>query len=572
MTNVSLLIVFVCLLSTALTSDAEKLIRIHEAFESRIADMGIPGGAFAVIHDNVIVGTRASGYATESTVPFTSSTYVCVGSITKSMTALLIQQLIDEGKLNSWKDVVSTILPTFQMNSDILTNRMTLSDLIHHRSGLGANSGQLPLMSNPILPLKTVAYTLKHYTPLNEFRGDEGFLYNNAAYSLAGYVVEYIEAEPYTQVVKNRLGNLLNLDIYFSGASAVADGKTVTTSYFPGGTSIPYQLADTIFGTGIAPAGAAHLSINELAKYTRALTSKDSSLLSSIAWSDYFIVRNHANIPPINFPGLDITIVGYSAGLFKVTINGHTCYQHAGTSTTASLLLTCPELGFGAVAINNFVGGRPANDLAVYSAFKEFVLNEQVSLVPVPLESPDSPLSDANPLQCDPTRPPSFPASSVDLEYTHPYYGSLSLTIGTSLTLGTKITYNSWEMPLEHCRDGLFQATSMMGDQFAFEFKTEVMTNRITSIHMFVGNEQAIFKSSNFFEMPGAPVPSTAPQMPRETIAVLTPSSMISTIVFGGVVGLVCSLVVLVLFYVLFSRNLSSKMIERSNPLAAIKL
>jgi len=80
------------------------------------------------------VVSRSSGYADPAKkTPWTTDTVSALGSVTKSFTAVVIMQLVQEGKL-SLDDTIDEWFPA-QPNGDKITVRMLLS----HTSGLAAS-------------------------------------------------------------------------------------------------------------------------------------------------------------------------------------------------------------------------------------------------------------------------------------------------------------------------------------------------------------------------------------------------------------------------------------------------
>lgn len=65
----------------------------------------------------------------------TSDTLFAIGSSTKAFTAIAAAQLVDEGLLD-WDQPVNSYLQDFQMFDPVATDRLTMRDMLCHRSGL----------------------------------------------------------------------------------------------------------------------------------------------------------------------------------------------------------------------------------------------------------------------------------------------------------------------------------------------------------------------------------------------------------------------------------------------------
>jgi CubicO group peptidase (beta-lactamase class C family) len=101
-----------------------------------LKDWKVPGVAVAVVQDGKVILLKGYGYRDlEKQLPVTPNTLFAIGSITKSFTVTTLGMEMDEGKVD-WDKPVRDYLPTFKMYDPVLTEQMTIRDLITHRSGL----------------------------------------------------------------------------------------------------------------------------------------------------------------------------------------------------------------------------------------------------------------------------------------------------------------------------------------------------------------------------------------------------------------------------------------------------
>ena len=99
-------------------------------------DWKVPGLAIAVVQGDKVVLKKGYGYRDlEKQLPATPNTLFAIGSITKSFTVTTLGMEMDEGKVD-WDKPVRDYLPTFKLYEPVLTEQMTIRDLITHRSGL----------------------------------------------------------------------------------------------------------------------------------------------------------------------------------------------------------------------------------------------------------------------------------------------------------------------------------------------------------------------------------------------------------------------------------------------------
>jgi CubicO group peptidase (beta-lactamase class C family) len=145
----------------------------------------------------------------EWNVPNQPDTKHRLGSITKQFTAMLIMQLVEQGKLKL--DVpISTYLPEYpKKNGDIIT--------IHH---LLTHSSGIPNMTSFPGFIKDVS--VNSYTPIQlvnlfadstlQFKPGERFEYSNSGYIVLGYIIEKITGKSYEQVLQENIFTPLKMN------------------------------------------------------------------------------------------------------------------------------------------------------------------------------------------------------------------------------------------------------------------------------------------------------------------------------------------------------------------------
>jgi len=100
------------------------------------------GGAVAVVKDNQVVYEKAFGKSRlgENEQDFTPDTIVSIQSISKSFTAALLLQLVEEGKLQRDAPLVQ-YLPYFRTTNNLVSNTITVEQLLSHTAGFSGDIG-----------------------------------------------------------------------------------------------------------------------------------------------------------------------------------------------------------------------------------------------------------------------------------------------------------------------------------------------------------------------------------------------------------------------------------------------
>lgn len=220
-------------------------------------------GSLQLTQNGQVVYSRAVG-PEQPDVPATAATRYRIGSITKLFTAIMVMQLVEEGKLK----LDAPIATWFPMLPN--ATKITVDQLLHHRSGLGDFTRD-PAYAQYMTQPKTQAelLTLIGARPV-DFEPGAKFDYNNSNYAVLGYLVEKITKRPYAQALQKRITGKLRLQETYYGsrldakkheaASFSWDGKSwaiqpETDMSIPGGagaiTSTPADLtrfAEGLFG------------------------------------------------------------------------------------------------------------------------------------------------------------------------------------------------------------------------------------------------------------------------------------------------------------------------------------
>ena len=168
------------------------------------AKLDIPGVSVAILWDDGRSWTGASGFRdVERGDPMTTDTAFALASVSKTLTAAVVLQLVDEGVL-SLDQKVAPLLPEFPMHP-----KVTVRGLLDHTSGLPDYflNGKIdrPLQSDKdaawsaeqaweyVLPLR------KRYDP------NRIWYYSNTNYLLLGELVERVTGRTLSEQVRSRL-------------------------------------------------------------------------------------------------------------------------------------------------------------------------------------------------------------------------------------------------------------------------------------------------------------------------------------------------------------------------------
>src|SRR5579875_289899 len=175
----------------------------HAIIAEEVRKQHIPGLSVAMVSDGKVISAEAFGWRNvERQLPMTVNTITPIASLTKSMTAVAIMRLTEEGKL-SLDEPVSAYLPDFRLADAEATRRVTLRMLLAHTSGLGATGHQDRVFKEDSPPYPDRAALVARLvetspqTPPGTF-----FSYSNEGYAVLGLLVDRLSgmsAEAYLQ-------------------------------------------------------------------------------------------------------------------------------------------------------------------------------------------------------------------------------------------------------------------------------------------------------------------------------------------------------------------------------------
>ena len=297
--NSKLIVLLIASLSLAITFPAvhaaedepeknldNQLALIESWLDGQRAYDRIPGLSAALVHDQKLLWSGASGYADlANKEPARVDTIYGICSISKLFTGIAVMQLRDQGKVRL-DDPVSELLPWFNIEpAHAGSPVITLEGMLTHSSGLPRES-DTPYWSGPGFQFPTQA-------EIREKLGSQStlypsslyFQYSNLGLTLAGEIVEEHSGQPYDAYIRDHLLAPLGLADTDTGFPADAREPRIATGYsFPGrdGEMLVMPRYDA---RGITPAAGFASTALDLAKFAswqfRVRAGSDDPVLSS---------------------------------------------------------------------------------------------------------------------------------------------------------------------------------------------------------------------------------------------------------------------------------------------------
>lgn len=126
------------------TAYQARFAQLDAYIDGRLRDLSMPGAALVVVEGTDIVHEHAYGQASCAGDVPTPQTPFVIGSLTKSITALAVMQLVEAGAIGL-DDPVHDYLTWFRTADPKASALITVRQLLNHTSGLSQQTGIRPL-------------------------------------------------------------------------------------------------------------------------------------------------------------------------------------------------------------------------------------------------------------------------------------------------------------------------------------------------------------------------------------------------------------------------------------------
>jgi CubicO group peptidase (beta-lactamase class C family) len=209
---------------TCITGHAQPPAKVKlDQYFDRLAEKNKAMGGLIIVNKGNVLYSRAFGQSHNK--PLTMETKYRIGSVTKTFTASMVFQLIEEGKLKP-EQTIDKYLPTVPN-----AKKITVFHLLSHHSGIpdatedpefralrytGTSKEQM---------IASIAKGKPHFEP------GEKFAYSNSGYFLLANIIEKVTGETYEEALKKRILSKAGLKDTYNGTGRIDAGKNESFSY-----------------------------------------------------------------------------------------------------------------------------------------------------------------------------------------------------------------------------------------------------------------------------------------------------------------------------------------------------
>ena len=268
---IGLIIQLTFLLDSFGQTKAEKIDDLMRLYN----EYGQFNGSVLVAENGKVIFKKGFGMANmEWEVPNQPDTKHRLGSVTKQFTAMLILQLVEEGKLNLNVPITTYLRDYPKKTGDIIT----IHHLLTHTSGIPNFTSFPDYQKDLSINTYSPEALIKIFSDSSlQFKPGEKFSYSNSGYLVLGDIIEKVSGKPYEQILYENILNPLKMNntgydhhetILKNRASGYEknENKFINADYID--MSVPYS------------AGALYSTVEDLYLWDQAFYNE--TLLSSI--------------------------------------------------------------------------------------------------------------------------------------------------------------------------------------------------------------------------------------------------------------------------------------------------
>jgi CubicO group peptidase (beta-lactamase class C family) len=238
--------------------------RIESHVAEGLRDNRVPGGALAVVDGDGEVHLRGFGVTGRGGEEVTPDTAFVIGSTTKSMTALAVMQLVEDGAIGL-DDPLAQHLDDFEVRPGAWSGRVTVRRLLEHTSGLPPLAGSPDTTWLRDVPIVEAARQVNGSELVSE--PGTAWRYTNANYVLLGALIEEVTGRPYADHLEERVFAPLGMArttarLHEARQLGLRDGHRYV---------LGVPVAHLTHREGLVPAGLVVSTARDLGRYLQAL-------------------------------------------------------------------------------------------------------------------------------------------------------------------------------------------------------------------------------------------------------------------------------------------------------------
>lgn len=229
------------------------------------------GISVGFVQNNKEYFTAYGNLSKESQIKIDKNSLFEIASITKILTSNLMAQAVLENKIKA-ADYIDNFLPKDYVLQENLKNKIKISDLASHQSGLpDIDFGKL-IELNPQQPISSV--TQKTLTDLvnncNDLKDYGKYRYSTIGYTLLGQILENVYGKSFDEIIRNKIIRPLKMT------------NTLTTDFNVKNRTVGHNpeggVQEFMNWNVTAPAGLVKSNAADMVTYLKAVLNKETEI------------------------------------------------------------------------------------------------------------------------------------------------------------------------------------------------------------------------------------------------------------------------------------------------------
>ncbi|MGH3482654.1 MAG: serine hydrolase domain-containing protein [Nocardioidaceae bacterium] len=341
----------------------------------------VPGATMGILRDGQIVDVAAGVLSKATLVEATPDSVFQIGSISKVWTTTLVMQLVDEGALGLDTPVVD-VLPEFGTPDPEVTKSITVKHLLTHTSGLDGDLFTDTGRGDDCVE----KFVAKLADAAQNHPVGTTFSYCNAAFNVAGRIVEVLTDKTWDAALRERIVEPLGLTATATLPEEAILHRAAIGHLGDPGTD-PKPTTNWLLPRNAGPAGLITARVHDVLTFARmhiagGVAPDGTRILS--ADSARAMTEQQVALP-------DPTVTdSWGLGWMRFDWDGHRVIGHdGGTIGQAAFLRLSPERDFAVSLLTNGGDASGLYDELYAEAFEELADITK----PTPFAPPSEPVS-----------------------------------------------------------------------------------------------------------------------------------------------------------------------------------
>jgi CubicO group peptidase (beta-lactamase class C family) len=335
---------------------------LTQLLEQAVDKYGMPGIAIGVIENGKISDLAVSGVRSiNSNELIQIDDKFHLGSVTKAITATLIGELVETGKL-TFNTTLSGIFPDLEMLPS--HKNITVQEILQHTAGFPAwtnvsDEEETRIENLPGTPIQQRDVILRELLLTKSINKSGTWTYSNAGYTILGAIIDKLGKDSYESQLQNVIFDPLQMTEAGTGWPKTTSELDQPSGHYGSLEELTSQeIGDYPFGPVLAPAGNVHASIRGISNFALDHLNGLNGKRGILETSTFKQLHDPGNANP-----------SYAAGWFIDSTNpNRVIHEHSGTAGTFfALMQISPMENKGWIIVAN------TGDFAMETIFREIL-------------------------------------------------------------------------------------------------------------------------------------------------------------------------------------------------------